>query len=66
MQAAAGLRWDAHEDWMQLGHSKVRVYRLETQFLGQHLRIFTSRVGEILLVEAPDNLNLRNDAFTHF
>jgi hypothetical protein len=65
-QAAAGLHWEAHEDWMQFGHSKVRVYRLETEFFGQHLFVFTSRVGEILWVEAPNKLTLRNEAFSHF
>ena len=65
-QAAAGLKWDAHEDWMQFGHARVKVYRLETELFGQHLRIFTSRVGEILWVEAPNKLTLRNEAFLHF
>jgi len=65
-QAAAGIRWDAHEDWMQFGHNKVRVYRLETEIFGQHLYVFTSRVGEILWVEAPDKLTFRNEAFNHF
>ncbi len=63
---ALALRWHAHEDWMQFGHSRVRVYRLETEFLGQHLYVFTSRVGEILWVEAPNKLTLRNVAFSHF
>jgi hypothetical protein len=62
----AALHWKAHEDWMQFGHSKVRVYRLETEFLGQHLYIFTSRAGEILWVEAPNKLTMRNEAFSHF
>lgn len=65
-QAAAGVHWDAHEDWMQFGHNKVRVYRLETEFFGQHFYIFTSRVGEILWVEAPNKLTFRNEAFNHF
>jgi hypothetical protein len=65
MQANLGLHWVAHEDWMQFGHARVKVYRLETQFLGQHLYISTSRVGEILLVEAPNQLILRNEAFSH-
>jgi hypothetical protein len=65
-QAAAGIQWKAHEDWMQLGHSRVRVYRLETEFFGQRLSLFTSRAGEILWVEAPDQLTLRNEAFSHF
>jgi hypothetical protein len=65
-RAASGLKWDAHEDWMQFGHNKVPVYRLETEFFGQHIDIFTSRVGEILWVEAPNNLTLRNETFNHF
>jgi hypothetical protein len=65
-QAVAGIQWKAHEDWMQFGHSRVRVYRLETEFMGQHLSIFTSQVGEILRVDAPRQLTLRNEAFNHF
>jgi hypothetical protein len=65
-QAAAGLRWEAHEDWMQLGHSRVRVYRLETEFFGQRLCLFISRAGEILWVEAPNQLTFRNEAFSRF
>src|SRR5208283_4339849 len=47
-RAAGGTEWQAHEDWMQFGHSKVRVYRLETDFLGQHVHVFISRAGEVL------------------
>jgi hypothetical protein len=65
-RAAAGLEWQAHEDWMQFGHSKVRVYRLETDFLAQHVFVFISRVGEVLWVEFPNKLTLRNEAFSHF
>jgi hypothetical protein len=65
-QLAAGLHWQAHEDWIQFGHSKVRAYRVETEFFGQHLYIFTSRAGEILWVEAPNKLTFRNEAFSHF
>jgi hemolysin-activating ACP:hemolysin acyltransferase len=65
-QTAAAMRWEAHEDWMPFGHSRVRVYRLETELFGQRLRLFASRAGEILWVEAPDQLTLRNEAFSHF
>jgi hypothetical protein len=51
---------------MPFGHSRVRVYRLETELFGQRLRLFTSRAGEILWVEAPNQLTLRNEAFSHF
>jgi hypothetical protein len=65
-QSAAAFHWDAHEDWMPFGHSKVRVYRLETVFFGQRLSFFISRAGEILSVDAPDNVTLRNTAFSRF
>jgi hypothetical protein len=64
-QAAAGLQWKAHDDWMQLGHSRVRVYTLETEFFGQRFSIYTSRAGEILWVDAPNQLTLRNETFSH-
>jgi hypothetical protein len=35
-------------------------------FLGGHIYLFTSRVGEILWVEFPNGITLRNDAFEHF
>jgi hypothetical protein len=63
---AGSVEWQAHEDWIQIGHSKARGYRLETEFLGRHIYIFTSRVGEILLVEFPNQITLRNEAFEHF
>jgi hypothetical protein len=65
-QAASGIQWQAHEDWVQFGHSKARAYRLETVILGRHLYVFVSRVGEILWVEFPNKITLRNDAFSHF
>jgi hypothetical protein len=63
---AGSIELQAHEDWMQFGHSKARSYRLETEFLGRHIYVFTSRVGEILWVELPGNITLRNEAFEHF
>jgi hypothetical protein len=65
-QAAANVRWQAHEDWMQFGHSRVQVYRLETSILGQPLRLFISRAGEILWVDGPVQITLRSEAFGHF
>ncbi|HZM04114.1 MAG TPA: hypothetical protein VFC44_13970 [Candidatus Saccharimonadales bacterium] len=63
---AEGIRWEAHEDWMQFGHSRVRVFRLETQLVGQHFYLFISRAGEILWAEGPNKITFRNDAFSHF
>jgi hypothetical protein len=65
-RAATGMEWQAHEDWMQFGHSKVKVYRLETTFLGQHAYVFISRAGEVLWAELPNKLTLRNEAFSRF
>ena len=62
-----GLKWEAHNDWMRFGHSKVRVYRLEAKLLDRFkIFIFVSRVGEILWVHLPGNYVLSNDAFGHF
>jgi hypothetical protein len=62
-----GLKWEAHNDWMRFGHSKVRVYRLETKVLDRFkIYIFVSRVGEILWVHLPNEVVLSNDEFEHF
>ncbi len=62
-----GLKWEAHNDWMRFGHSKVRVYRLETRLLDRFkVFIFVSRVGEILWVHLPNEVVLSNDEFEHF
>ncbi len=63
---AGSVQWQAHEDWINFGHTRARAYRIETALLGNHIRIFTSRVGEILWVELPNGVTLRNEAFEHF
>jgi hypothetical protein len=61
------MKWEANNDLMRFGHSKVRVYRLHTKVFNRYeIFVFVSRVGEILWVEFPDQLVLSNDAFTHF
>ncbi len=61
------IQWEANNDSMRFGHSKVRVYRLHTKILDRYdVFVFVSRVGEILWVELPDKIVLSNDAFTHF
>lgn len=61
------LKWQANNDSMRFGHSKVRVYRLHAKILNRYdVFVFVSRVGEILWVELPDKIVLSNDAFTHF
>jgi hypothetical protein len=62
-----GLTWEAHNDWMKFGHSKVRVYRLEAKVLDRFkIFIFVSRVGEILWVHLPNEVVMSNDEFEHF
>ena len=63
---ALQVKWEAHDDRMRFGHSRVRVYCLETRLLGQHVYVYISRVGELLWVELPGNITLRNEAFSHF
>lgn len=62
-----GLKWEAHNDWMRFGQSRVRVYKMEATVLDRYkIFIFVSRVGEILWVHLPNDVVLSNDAFTHF
>jgi len=61
-----GLRWEARNDWLQIGHSEVRVYRLQAHLLDRYQAvILVSRVGEILRVELPGGLLLVNEALTN-
>jgi hypothetical protein len=59
-----GLTWEAREDRMNFGQSVLRVYRLSSLFMGQRIEIIVSRIGEILRVELPFNIVLRNQALT--
>jgi hypothetical protein len=62
MVQALGLHWEARNESVRLGHSSVRVYRLQTRLLDRFdFVLFISRVGEILRVELPDGITLTND-----
>ena len=62
---ALGLEWSAWHDWLAIGHSKVRVYRLQARLFDRYQAvIIVSRVGEILRVELPNELVFINDALT--
>jgi hypothetical protein len=64
---ALGLQWDARTDWMQVGHTRVRVYRLEARVLDKYRAVvLVSRVGEILSVELPNDVHLINEALALF
>jgi hypothetical protein len=56
------LNWTARHEWLQIGHSRVRIYRLEARLLDRHrIVVLISRVGEILRVELPGEIKLIND-----
>jgi hypothetical protein len=58
-----GLQWDARNDWLNIGHSKVRAYRLEAKIMDRYRAVMIlSRVGEIMRVELPDNIVMINEA----
>lgn len=57
-----GLDWKARNDWIEIGHTSVRAYRLEAVVLERYrMRIIVSAVGEILRVDLPDGWQLVND-----
>lgn len=57
------IQWRASHEWMRLGSSKVRVYRLDAT-LSQTIKasVLVSRVGEILKVTLPGDWVLINEA----
>ena len=60
------LDWEARNDWLEIGHAQVRVYRLRAQLLDRYqIVVIVSRVGEIMRVELPDGLLLMNEALTN-
>lgn len=60
--AAAGVKWEAYEDTLRIGHSQVHVFLLETRLLDRYpVSVVVSRVGEILRVSLPDQVTLVND-----
>ncbi|MBM3821729.1 MAG: hypothetical protein FJ404_02365 [Verrucomicrobia bacterium] len=57
------MRWKAGQDWMRMGSSKVRVYRLEASLTPTlKAAVWISRVGEILKVSLPGEWSLINEA----
>jgi hypothetical protein len=59
---APGLKWEARNDRISIGHTPVRAYRLEARLPGRYeVVVVLSRVGEILRVELPGDLVLMND-----
>jgi hypothetical protein len=60
-----GLVWEAHNDWIYLGHTAVRAYRLQARIFDRFMIIvIVSEVGEILRVELPDEWTFVNTQFS--
>ena len=58
-----GLEWEAFNDFMRLGNTRVRIYRLEAKLPGgRTIVIRVSRVGEILQVQFPGQLLIDNES----
>ena len=58
-----GLRWEARNDWLQVGRTRMRVYRLHTLLLDRYaITVHVSPVGEILRAELPNRIILINEA----
>jgi hypothetical protein len=62
-----GLQWKCSNDWVTIGHTSVRTFRLEATLLERYrMKIIVSRVGEILRVQLPDGWELVNDQLVSF
>ena len=60
-----GLRWDARNDSLRIGHSQARVYRLQVRLFDRYQAVVVvSRVGEIMRVELPNGIILVNEALS--
>lgn len=56
-----GLHWEARQDWLHIGHSRLRTYRI-TFFLpdNKNISVYISRSGEIMRILMPNKIELRN------
>lgn len=64
---ASMLKWEARQDWFELGKSRTRAYRLSARLFNKFgAVIFLGRSGEILRIELPDGIVALNDGFTSF
>jgi len=60
-----GLKWEARNDWLNIGKERMRVYRLQARLLDRfQMALFISFEGQILRVELPDEIVLINDQLT--
>ena len=57
-----GLDWAAYNDAVRFGSTRVRIYRIEASLPGDRLvTILVSRVGEVLQVKFPGQLEFNNE-----
>lgn len=58
-----GLKWEAHQDRLAIGNARLRCYRLRARLFDRYqVVLFVSPVGEILRMELPEGIVLRNEA----
>jgi hypothetical protein len=58
-----GLKWEAHQDRLAIGNARLRCYRLRARLFDRYeIVLFVSTIGELLRVELPDQIVLRNEA----
>ena len=61
------MPWTARTDWMQVGGTRVQVYRLEGRLSERHeVTVLVSRVGEIMRVDLPGGFSLINEMLVNF
>lgn len=56
-----GLKIECFQDWLKIGHSRLRCYRIQLKLPDQRAaNVYVSRIGEILRVTLPDKIEFRN------
>jgi len=61
------LTWSARNDWLKIGRSRVRTYRIQFTVLQRYdLVAHLSRAGEILQITLPDGVVLSNESLPFF
>ena len=59
-----GFEWVAYNDAIRFGSTRVRIYRIEAKLPGESvIKVLVSRVGEILQVTFPGQLEVANENF---
>ena len=65
--SSLGSDWKAFSDWISVAHSRMRIYRLESQGTGrQSITLTTNKAGEILTVTLPHRVALKNEDMLGF